>query len=791
MPDWVADAIVYQAIPDRLEPPRPEHLARYARAAFDAWDAPPQDKRYKGGTLWGVRAHLPRIRALGATALYLTPVLASPTYHRYKPVDLFRVDPLLGGDEALAALLAEAHALGLKVVLDFVVNHVGAGFLPFADVVEYGEASPYRDWFHLEGGPVRPFALQRGFRSWNQNASMPVLDHANPAVRAHVIEAAIALVRRGVDGLRLDAASEVEEAALFDELREAVERERGEVWLLGEAWSDPRRLLEGKRCHGATNYPLHFSARAFAGRGRLRHERLHAGAVPEGGIDAKEHARRLLAIEHGLEPRAVRSGLVFLDGHDVARFRAVVSGDTRCERLARLLLCTERGAFGVYYGEEAGLSGGLPPGCREGLPREEQFDAQALEDVRAAIALRRSHEALRRGGRRILHAEGGLFAALHSLPRDAVLVAANASDAPARLALEAAALPAGSLERLRSALSVGEARPICEGGALTLELAPRSGIALDLLGGGRAPEVSTLAPAVAVVGNIGIDTNVYLPPWFEGFKLESTFTEDLDTIGQAGGYSAFGFARLGLRTRLIAAVGEDASGRWIREELQAAGIEHFLATDPQGTQRSVNLMAPDGTRKNFYDGKGHMTLLPDLERAKGLLAGARLAHFHLPNWARKLLSVARELGVVVSVDLQDMTGPRDAYRDDFIDAADYLFCSAVNLPPRELASALVQRNPRATVVLGLGARGAAACTAQEGYREFAPVQGAGAIVDTNGCGDSLAAGFLTARVLEGQEVAEAIRWGQTCARHAATLKQKWRRLLTRPELEARLRGEQV
>jgi sugar/nucleoside kinase (ribokinase family) len=228
-------------------------------------------------------------------------------------------------------------------------------------------------------------------------------------------------------------------------------------------------------------------------------------------------------------------------------------------------------------------------------------------------------------------------------------------------------------------------------------------------------------------------------------------------------------------------VGDDPLGRWIEAELREAGVDRLLFTDPAGTSRSVNLMARDGTRKNFYDGKSHLTLAPDLGRCEAFLAGARLAHFHLPHWARRLLPLARGRGLAVSVDLQDVADPDDPYRRDFVEAADVLFCSAVNLEPEALAAALRVRNPRATVVVGMGARGAGLLHGGR-FRRFPPEPLHEPVVDTNGAGDCLAAGFLLAHVLEGRPPEEAIRWGQLAARWACTMRRKWRRLLTRPRL---------
>ena len=109
---------------------------------------------------------------------------------------------------------------------------------------------------------------------------------------------------------------------------------------------------------------------------------------------------------------------------------------------------------------------------------------------------------------------------------------------------------------------------------------------------------------VVVVGNVGIDTNVYLRRADIDFTVESNFTENVDYVGQAGGYTSRGFAQLGKKTAFIGYVGDDHNGRFIREEFRRDGIDtDALFIDPSGTSRSINFMYQDGRRKNFYDGK--------------------------------------------------------------------------------------------------------------------------------------------------------------------------------------------
>jgi sugar/nucleoside kinase (ribokinase family) len=289
---------------------------------------------------------------------------------------------------------------------------------------------------------------------------------------------------------------------------------------------------------------------------------------------------------------------------------------------------------------------------------------------------------------------------------------------------------------------------------------------------------------VVVVGNAGIDTNVYLYGEDIDWMVEANFTENIDCVGQAGAYASRSYARLGHRVAFIGHVGDDWQGRFVRSELAADGISlSALVTDAAGTARSVNIMYPDGRRKNFYDGKGHMSFQPDLARCREVMAGAQLAHFNIPNWARQLLPVAREEGLTIAVDLQDVVSPDDPYRRDFIDQAGILFFSAANYadPSPLIRWFLAGRSDR-VVVAGMGSRGCALGTA-EGIRFFGPVDLPEPVIDTNGAGDALACGFLSSYVLRGLPLEESIMRGQLAARHMCARRATSAEGVTREQLD--------
>lgn len=290
---------------------------------------------------------------------------------------------------------------------------------------------------------------------------------------------------------------------------------------------------------------------------------------------------------------------------------------------------------------------------------------------------------------------------------------------------------------------------------------------------------------VVVLGNAGIDTNVYLYGADVDFTVESNYSRNIDYVGQAGGYTSRGYAQLGYHTAYVGNVGDDPLGLWVQRSLAGDGVDiSGMFIDPIGTNRSVNIMYQDGRRKNFYDGTGNMDAEPDYAQCRAILSNARLAHFHLANWTRRLLPFAREAGVTIACDVQDVVDIDDEYRQDYINQADILFCSAVNYAhPAPLIEAFLARNPEQIIVVGLGAQGCALGT-KNGLDMFPSVALPEPVVDTNGAGDGLAVGFLSSYVLDGRPLADSIRRGQVTARYTCTLKANTDELITAELLDA-------
>ncbi|MHC9544509.1 MAG: carbohydrate kinase family protein [Vulcanimicrobiota bacterium] len=274
---------------------------------------------------------------------------------------------------------------------------------------------------------------------------------------------------------------------------------------------------------------------------------------------------------------------------------------------------------------------------------------------------------------------------------------------------------------------------------------------------------------VAVIGNAGIDTNIYPYSGDIDFSVESNFTRNIDNIGQAGGYAALGFSKLGYRVSYIGYTGDDYSGRYILERFRSLGIDvRGVFIDPQGTARSINFMYADGRRKNFYDGKDHMNLKPDLDSCMTIISSVKAVHFNIPNWARYLLPAVKACGIVISTDLQDIVSKDDEYRKDFVQYSDILFFSSTNYPdPHPLFEHFLSFGSDKILIAGLGSRGCAVCR-YGNISHFPAVSLPEPVIDTNGAGDSLAVGFLSSFVLEGFSLEDSILRGQIAARYACS-----------------------
>ncbi len=409
-PAWAYEAVVYQVFVDRFAP------------APRRWLTPAEMEGFVGGTLRGVIDQLDYIAGLGVSALWLTPIFACHAYHGYDVIDYFEVDPRFGSKADLAELVQQAHTRGLRVILDFVANHISDQAAPFQAALT-DPASPYRRWFDFDP------RHSHGYRTFFGVASMPQLQLDDPDARGHLLDAARYWLREfGVDGYRLDFAAGPSHD-FWSMFGAACKTVNPDCWLFGEVTlgSDWLRTYAG-RLDGCLDFSFTRAVRRLCATPASASRDLAAFAA---GV---ERAWRFFPLDF--------THPCFIDNHDMNRFLWVAGNDKSRLRLAAGLLFAFGGSPILYYGTEVGLS--QPRG--KGPHREEarhpmlwgaDQDADLLEFFRGLIRFRRRHPALWHGQvrTRLLDPRAGLWLAERVHGDDHVVIGVNLGSEGATLPL--------------------------------------------------------------------------------------------------------------------------------------------------------------------------------------------------------------------------------------------------------------------------------------------------------------------------------------------------------------------
>ena len=156
----------------------------------------PRGRDYQGGDLAGVRAKLDYLQDLGVTVIYFNPIFDSGSNHGYDTQNYLAIDPYFGSKADWDALVADADARGIKIILDGVFNHVSSDSKYFDRYAHYPEvgacesvASPYRSWFTFHdvaagagscAGSAGPNSAT--YDGWFGFDSIPVMNKNNAAV---------------------------------------------------------------------------------------------------------------------------------------------------------------------------------------------------------------------------------------------------------------------------------------------------------------------------------------------------------------------------------------------------------------------------------------------------------------------------------------------------------------------------------------------------------------------------------------------------------------------------------
>jgi glycosidase len=476
------DDVMYLIMPDRFANGDPTNDEPAEAPGTHDRSKP---RAYHGGDLRGIQNHLPYLKDLGVTALWLTPIVkngATQDYHGYGAVDLYAVDPHFGALKEYQDLVAAAHKQGMKIFFDVVPNHIGPKHPWVAN-------PPLPDWFHgtlqhhldsfsslkgsfygKAGGQaandpfeslIDPHASARMKRNLTEGwffGILPDMNTENPAVEQYLLQNSIWWAEvSGLDGFRIDTFPYVGRK-FWVNWHAGLRRIYPYLTTIGEVFHpDPSvtSFFTGgvKRYDGMDSglstvfdFPMYFTLRDVllrnAAVGRiadvLRHDALYG------------HPEMLVP---------------FFANHDVPRFASAEGGSPAKLRLAFGLTLTLRGIPEIYYGDEIGMPGGGDPDNRRDFPggwigdanvafapagrtREQQ---EIFSYVQSLLTLRHEHAALRSGQLWHMASDESSYVFARESEEERLVVAFNNAEQSRELRIPLADTPAqraGAIELL-------------------------------------------------------------------------------------------------------------------------------------------------------------------------------------------------------------------------------------------------------------------------------------------------------------------------------------------------------
>lgn len=320
-PKWLKEAIIYNIFVDRFHP-----------GSGNKWIQVTELEQYMGGTLWGIVEKLDYLAELGITAIWLSPIFQSLSYHGYNIVDYEKVSEQFGGNKALHTLVREAHSRNIRVILDMVCNHMADTHPIFVDA-KSNLQSPYREWFMFNDSPS-------GYRTFYGVASMPLINTENPRAREYLLKIGQHWIQEyDIDGYRLDHANG-NSPDFWTDFRIVCKKTKPSFALLGEVIEPQENLINyTARLDACFDFMLCDAFRRRYGFGTLS-ERAFDELI-------KRHVQ--FFAEDLVLP-------TFLDSHDLDRFWSITNKNK--DVLIRAL----RQQFSlpnppvIYYGSEVGLT---------------------------------------------------------------------------------------------------------------------------------------------------------------------------------------------------------------------------------------------------------------------------------------------------------------------------------------------------------------------------------------------------------------------------------------------------
>lgn len=394
-PTWLNKGVMYQIMVDRFcasgeTVPTEDKIMRHwgEQPFYREENGVVRNRDFFGGNLRGIIDKLPYLSSLNVTTLYLNPIFKAYSNHKYDTEDYEQIDPMFGTERDFDELCTQAHARGIRIVLDGVFNHVGSSSKYFNLDKKYGEGgayndpqSPYRDWFNIYPDGT--------YECWWNFRTLPRINAQSKGAQKYFCGKNGIVpqwLRKGASGWRLDVVDEVADCML-DKIVSSAKKQDPDAVIIGEVWEDAsnkvdygvrRHYLDGSQLDSVMNYPLMNGIINF---------------VRDGNEQALAHVVFDIVNNY---PTFVRNNLMNILGtHDTVRILTNLAGnrldnvpkDTMARtkltdrqymlgcKLLKISAVLQYTLFGfpcVYYGDEVAMEGYKDPFCRCCYPWDEQ-----------------------------------------------------------------------------------------------------------------------------------------------------------------------------------------------------------------------------------------------------------------------------------------------------------------------------------------------------------------------------------------------------------------------------------
>ena len=318
------------------------------------------------GDLNGVTQKLDYIRNMGFNGIWLMPVFQSTTYHKYDTVDYMQIDPEYGSTEDMQNLIEECHKRGIRIILDFVMNHTSSQHPWFTQACEYLEQlpqgaepdeqeCPYVGYYHFANEQKQDYYQVKNTDWYYEGvfwSEMPDLNLENEQLRAELGQIASYWIGMGIDGFRMDAAMHFEEndttanTEILNWFYEYCLNQNPDFYMVSEVWANEAAIAD----YYASGTPSMFNFDLADKEGKLI-------KAARGTYKAANLVQSMLKYQTDFaaeNPDYIDAP--FITNHDMGRVANALRNDPDDLKMAGGLLMTLSGNPFVYYGEEIGMS---------------------------------------------------------------------------------------------------------------------------------------------------------------------------------------------------------------------------------------------------------------------------------------------------------------------------------------------------------------------------------------------------------------------------------------------------